>query len=101
MTNVGCFSEMHVFDDCGSIRGYLVDAVNYDVEKIVNYLSSFEHFSSCPRAAIDCVTGEVIAPSFRVYNDGEYCWCDFLIYHIKKYNIKLPQGLIDKANAKI
>lgn len=100
MTNIGCFSEMHLFDDCGSVRDYIVDNVDYDVEKMVEYLNSFKHTASCPRSAVDCLTGEEISPSFFVYEDGEFRWCDFLIYHVKKYKIRLPQELIDKANAR-
>lgn len=99
MTDVGCFEEMHVFSNNGSIKNFIVDNVNYDIDRMVQYLSSFRRQAICPRAAIDCVTGKEISTSFKVFNDGEYRWCDFLIYHIKKYKIKLPQGLIDKANA--
>jgi hypothetical protein len=41
----------------------------------------------------------VISSSFLVYNDGEYEWCDFLIYHIQKYNVCLPEEFIKKAGA--
>lgn len=99
MTNVGCFSEMKVFHDSGSVHEHIIEKVNYDKQKMIRYLSSFKVKAGCPREAIDCVTGKVIAPSFLVYNDGEFCWCDFLIYHIKNYNIALPQRLIEKANA--
>lgn len=101
MIGVGYFSEMKLSSfNSGSIHDNLTESVNYDKDLMIKYLQSFKHFSSCGRNAIDCVTGETISPSFLVYNDGEYCWCDFLIYHIKKYNIRLPQGLIDKAYAK-
>ena len=36
------------------------------------------------------------ARSFFVYSDGEYEWCDFLVYHIEHYNIRLPKEFIDK-----
>ncbi len=101
MTDVGCFEEMHIFSNSGSVRDSLVDSVNYDIDKMVRYLSSFQRQAICPRPAIDCVTGKEISTSFKVFNDGEYRWCDFLIYHIQKYKIKLPQGLIEKANAYI
>lgn len=100
MISVGFFSEMQLSsDNNGSIKKYIVDQVDYDKEKVIKYLKSFKYFASCPKNAIDCVTGEVISPSFRVFKDDEYCWADFLIHHIKHYNIKLPQGLIDKAEA--
>ena len=98
MINVGCFSEMKVFHDSGSVHEHIVEKVNYDKQKMIQYLSSFKHKASCPREAIDCVTGKVIANYFLVFDDGEFCWCDFLTYHIKTYNIKLPQRLIEKAD---
>lgn len=27
---------------------------------------------------------------------GEYEWCNFLVYHIEHYNIRLPKEFIDK-----
>ena len=99
MTDIGCFEEMHVFSNSGSVHDFIVDTVDYDIDKMAKYLTSFKRQAICPRNAIDCVTGEVISSNFKVYHDGEYRWCDFLVYHIKKYKIKLPQGLIEKANA--
>lgn len=100
MINIGCFSEMNVFFNNGSVLDYLQDKVDYDKKAVLDYLKSFKHNASCPRAAIDCVTGKEIASSFKVYNDGEYQWCDFLIYHIEKYNIRLPQAFVDKIMSK-
>ena len=96
MIDIGCFSEMNVFSDNGSVVDYLVDKVEYDKKIVIDYLSSFNHLASCPRTAIDCVTGKEIASSFKVFTDGEYRWCDFLIYHVDKYNIRLPQAFINK-----
>lgn len=99
MTKVGFFSEMNTSDNCGSVHDFITDTINYDVEKMIGYLSSFSHKASCAKNAIDCVTGNVISPYFLVYDDGEFSWCDYLIYHIKNYKISLPQGLIEKAKA--
>jgi hypothetical protein len=85
--------------DSGSIKKFIVEKVDYDKEKVIKYLESFGRQAVCPRRAIDCISGKEIASSYAVNDDGEYCWCDFLIYHIKKYNIKLPAGLIEKAGA--
>ena len=99
MINVGFFSEMKAFADNGSVNEYIVDKINYDKSKMLSYLKSADKQASCPRNAIDCVTGDVISPSFAIYNDGKFCWGDFLLYHIHKYNIKLPLELINKAKA--
>jgi hypothetical protein len=101
MINVGFFSEMKVFADNGSITEYIVDEVNYNKSKMLNYLETADKKAICPRNAIDCVSGDIISPSFAIYDDGEFCWGDFLLYHIRKYNIKLPQELINKAKAKL
>ncbi len=101
MIPIGCFSEMHIFADNGSVKEHLTDSLNYDKKKMIAYLESFKARASCPRNAIDCITGKIISQSFKVYDDGEYCWCDFLLYHIKKYNIHLPDELIKKSNAQI
>lgn len=96
MKNIGFFSEMKLYADNGSIKDNIENKVSYDKDKIINYLSKQKRIAGCPRVAIDCLTGETIAPSFSVYSDGEYEWCDFLIYHIKKYNIKLPVDFLKK-----
>lgn len=101
LTNIGWFSEMECHNNNGSIKENIVKRVNYDKHKMLNYLKSCKRIAGCPKNAIDCLTDEVISPSFSVYDDGEFCWGDFLLYHIEKYNIKLPQALIDKANANL
>lgn len=94
--DIGFFSEMQIsFSDCGSIKSFIVDNVDYDKDKVVKYLEGFTRIASCPRAAIDCVSGQQISRSFFVFEDDKYRWSDFLIYHIKKYNIRLPQDFID------
>lgn len=97
MIDVGCFSEMNIYADCGSIKDYLTPKLDYDKKTIIKYLESFKQKAVCPKKAIDCVTGETISNSFKVFDDGEFRWCDFLIYHIEKYNILLPQKLVEKA----
>lgn len=87
---------MKCFADNGSVKKYIVDKVEYDKNKVIKYLSSQKKVASCPRKAIDCATGEKIADGFIVFTDGEYEWCDFLEYHIRKYNIKLPKEFIEK-----
>lgn len=99
MTCIGFFSEMHLHDDNGSVKDHIVDKVDYDKDRVISYLNSQKLVAGCPRAGIDCVTGGPISMSFLVYTDGEYEWCDFLPYHIEKYNIKLPKELIEKINA--
>ena len=101
MISVGFFSEMNITaHNDGSVKDYICEKVDYDKSLIIKYLSSFSRYAVCPRYTIDCVTGETISSCFRVYDDGEYCWPDFLIYHIEKYNIKLPQDFINRIQAK-
>ena len=99
MKSIGFFKEMNLYADVGSVRDYLIEDVNYDKQKVINYLKNQRRVAGCPRSAIDCITGEEISRSFSVYNDGEYEWCDFLIYHIEHYNIKLPKDFISKIGA--
>lgn len=97
MIYLGFFSEMNCYEDNGSINDFLTDEINYDKAAVIKYLKSQKRIAGCPREAIDCISKEVISPSFSIYSDGEYEWCDFLIYHIEKYNIFLPQSFIKKA----
>ena len=93
------FSEMTLYNNDSSIKDSIIEESDYDKKKIINYLKKQKRIAGCPREAIDCMTGEKIADSFSVYNDGEFEWCDFLIYHIEKYNLKLPIELINKSKA--
>ncbi len=96
MKHIGWFSEMNISAaDSGSVRNFITDKETYDKAMVITYLKSQKRVSGCPRAAIDCVTGEEISPSYSVYTDGEYDWCDFLIYHIEKYNVLLPQDFVE------
>lgn len=96
MKHIGWFSEMNISAaNSGSIKNFISEKETYDKKKVIEYLKSQKRVAGCPRAAIDCVTGEVISPSYSVYSDGEYDWCDFLIYHIEKYNVLLPQDFIE------
>ena len=90
---------MRVYSDTGSIEKCIVSHVDYDKEKVIEYLMSGKRIAGCPKNVIDCVTVEKISDSFSVYSDGEYDWCDFLIYHIRKYNIVLPVDFINKIGA--
>ena len=95
MKHIGWFSEMNLSAaDSGSIKEHISNYVSYNKQEVISYLNSQKRVASCPKAAIDCLTGEKISSSFNVFTDGEYDWCDFLIYHIENYNIKLPEDFI-------
>lgn len=96
MKHIGWFSEMNISAaDSGSVKNFIAEKETYDKEKVIAYLKAQKRVAGCPKAAIDCVTGEEISPSYSVYTDGEYDWCDFLIYHIEKYNVLLPQDFVE------
>ena len=95
------FSEMELYEDSGSVKDYLSEKADYDKEQVISYLKSQKKYAICPRAAIDCVTGKEISPDFAIYNDGEYEWCDFLIYHIEQYNIRLPSDFLEHISKRI
>jgi hypothetical protein len=99
MTNVCFFNEMSSKIGNGSIKDFLSDKVTYDKDKVAKYLNNGHKFASCPKVAIDCVTGQRIADSFSIFDDGEFCWCSYLLYHIRKYNIKLPKAFLEKIGA--
>ena len=88
---------MKLYEDNGPLNDNIVKEIEYDKNAVINYLESFKEIAICARQAIDCGTGEIIASGFKVINDGEYEWCDFLPYHIRKYNIKLPDDFIRKV----
>lgn len=88
---------MELYRNTGSIKETVVDVVDYDKDTVCRYLESFPNVALCARRALDCMTGKEIADGFCVKTDGEYEWCDFLPYHIKKYNIGLPKEFVEKC----
>lgn len=99
MKNLCFFSEMKLFQDQGPVNSFIQKETEYNKAKVINYLKSGKIIASCPRKAIDCVTGTQISDSFSLHTDGEYCWGDFLVYHLEKYNIGLPRDFLKKINA--
>ncbi len=98
MIPIGFFHEMELYADNGKVKDHIVEVVDYDKDRVIEYMDAQKRYASCPKAVIDLITGEEIAQSFSVYTDGEYEWCDFLPYYIKKYNIMLPQSFLDKID---
>lgn len=94
MKNVCFFSEMKLFEDQGPVNSFVKSKIEYNKSKVIEYLKSGKRIASCPRKAIDCFTGEKISDSFVLLSDGEFCWGDFLIYHLNKYDINLPEKLL-------
>ncbi|MDO4506847.1 MAG: hypothetical protein Q4B64_07845 [Spirochaetales bacterium] len=99
MKNVCFFSEMKLFQDQGPVSSFIQENSGYNKEKVIKYLKSGEKIASCPRRAIDCVTGNKISNFFSLHTDGEFCWGDFLVYHLEKYNIELPREFLKKIGA--
>ncbi len=95
MNYVGCFSEMKLgVMDSGSVHNSVSENVTYDKQALIKRLKEHKHIASCPRAAIDCITGKKISQSFLVFRSEDFVWCDFLIYHIQNYNIELSEDFI-------
>lgn len=99
MKSVGFFKEMNLYEDNGSIKDYIVKNVNYNKEKVCEYLLNNKVVGICARRPIDSISGEEIASGFKIIVDGEYEWPDFLAYYVRKYNIKLPDSFIHKIGA--
>lgn len=83
----------------GSINQFIVSKVDYDKEKIVNYLQNGKKESICPKNAYDIISGKMIATFFYVLTDGEYVWKSDLPYYVDKYNIELPKNFIEKVTS--
>ena len=96
--NLCFFKEFDLNFNTGSIYDFLVDKVSYSKEQVKSYLLKGERVASCPRELYDPLSKEFLENSFCVYTDGEYYWLDVLPYLIDKYNIKLPEALINKIN---
>ena len=101
MKTIGFFEEMNLYENSGPIKSHLAKQVDYNKSEVVEYLEKHKVVAVCPRRPIDCITGEEIASGFRVMSDGEYEWCDFLPYHIIKYNIRLPGEFFRKIKESV
>ena len=101
MKHLGWFSEITDKPYSKKAKEYIVENINYDREKVINYLHSFKREAVCPKYSYDCFTGKQLSTFFECYTDGEYIWCDYLAYHIERYNIGLPLEFIKKIGAEI
>ena len=75
MEYVGYFSELNLARDTGSILSLIVFNVDYDKQKMIDYLRGRTYTARCQRKIVDCVTGDYISSSYVVYDDGEFPSC--------------------------
>ncbi|MBO6219778.1 MAG: hypothetical protein J6N81_09460 [Treponema sp.] len=97
LINIGMYDEFNLYEKQGSIRNYLVEEINYDREKLAEYLRNGRKLASCPREIYDCVRKDKISNDFLILTDETYCWINVLEHHILKYNLSLPIDFLEKA----
>ena len=42
MKAIGVFDEMHAYENCGSIKDFIITKVDYDKKKVIDYFASFD-----------------------------------------------------------
>lgn len=97
MISIGYYKELKLYDDTGSLKDNIQPKANYNKKAVIDYLNRQKKIAGCPKTIINPLTGREIVKSFFVYTDGIYEWGSFLPFFIRKYNVKLPQELIDRA----
>lgn len=73
----------------------------HDKETVLRYLKSFHPNGYTTAYLKDKITGVTVSEGFAGYNDGEYEWYDYWIYHFEKYNLKLNDDFIEHVLSKI
>ncbi len=61
---------------------------------IVEYMKAGQGCMASPGFVKDVITGEQVLRPFVTMHDGVYFWSSSLIYHIEKYNVRLPEAFI-------
>jgi hypothetical protein len=98
----GLFRELKHGDPSGaSIHDHLRDEPHPDAERIQRYLSS-----GVPLLGGSGVTRDVLSPTKEVVGpmmlvtDGEWIWPADLAFYVRKYNVALPEELVEAMRRK-
>ena len=98
----GFLGETVGLPNTGYLKDSIIDKLDYNRSKILDYLEQGKRILGCPCGAVlEINTGEELCHGYGVYSDGVYAWPEFILHYIKNYNIKLPEGLIKRADAEI
>lgn len=65
-------------------------------EQVVEYLNKGIVIFGAAYTEISKISGEEIAPSKKIYTDGEWFWTTEFIYYYKRYNFLLPREFLNK-----
>ena len=76
-----------------SIMGHMQPTPYGAKAKVLKYLKSGRVHMATAARIVDAVTGEAASQTLLHMNDGEYSWSSRLIYHIEKYNLRLPEDV--------
>lgn len=61
---------------------------------IVEYIKAGHGCMASPIFIKDVITGERVFRPRVTMHDGVYLWSSSLIYHVEKYNVRLPEEFI-------
>jgi len=83
-----------------SLKDYVADLAQDHEEDIARYLEIAPSYS-----AVGKIVGDVLDPSAKAVlfpgslTDGYYVWPSELAYYVRKYHVRVPQGLIERMKA--
>ena len=77
-------------------RKAFVDKVDYSKKKAIDYLTNGKKIAFCGKECRDVFTDEYISMSYAIQTDGEFYWRSDLPHYIEKYDLELPEKLVQK-----
>ena len=77
-------------------RKAFVDKVDYSKKKAIDYRTNGKKIAFCGKECRDVFTDEYISMSSAIQTDGEFYWRSDLPHYIEKYDLELPEKLVQK-----
>ena len=83
------------------IQDYSRRETHPEKEKILKYLKSGEEYGAAAMSMKDVFTGKYTGIEYIFFADDKYAWSTELIYHVEKYDCKLPEDFLSHIESRI
>ena len=94
MIILGQFDEFGPGFGFPSIKEFISPEPFDHKDTIVEYMKAGHGCMASPSFIKDVITGERVLRPRVTMHDGVYLWSSSLIYHVEKYNVRLPEEFI-------
>ena len=94
MIILGEFDEFGPGFGLPSIKEFISSEPHEYKDTILEYMNAGNGCMASPSFITDVITGERVLRPRVTMHDGVYLWSSSLIYHVEKYNVRLPEEFV-------